>query len=603
MYCMKLSDYIFSYLSEYGIKDIFMISGGGNMHLINSVGTNGKLNYICNHHEQASAMAAEAYSRVKNDLAVCLVTTGPGATNTITGLLGAWLDSIPVLFISGQVKRDTMITNTNLRQFGVQEADIINIVDPITKYSVVVNEPKTIRYHLEKAIHIATHGRKGPVWLDIPLDVQASEIDHITLDVYEGVKDINNIINNKLNNQVKEVISLIKKSERPVFFAGHGIRLSDSHKLFLDVVERLGVPVVTSMSGTDVIDSDHKLFIGRPGTFGNRSGNFGVQNSDLVISLGARLHLWNIGYDYKNFAREAIKVVVDIDEAELNKKTITPDYPVLADVKDFLKLLNEQIKDENNLPDFSIWQSMCQKWKTNYPVVLSEYKNDKDYVNSYYFIDILSDIMSDDEIIFTGNGSAFTGTIQSIKIRGRQRFHCNVGCASMGYDLPAAIGACVANDKKRIVLITGDGSIMMNLQELQTIYHHKLPIKIFLLNNNGYLAIKNTQRSFFDNNFVAAESKSGVSFPDFKEVSNAFKINYVRMQNSDSVKEKIEEVLDSDGPVLCDINMNPDQDLFPKVRAEQKEDGTLVSKPIEDMYPFLDRDEFKNNMIIKPINF
>lgn len=599
---MKLSDFIFSYIKDLGVKDIFMISGGGSMHLVDSVGKMEGLNYICNHHEQASAMAAEAYARVTGKFGVCSVTTGPGGTNTITGVLGAWQDSVPVLFISGQVKRDNMTGNSNVRELGVQEVDIVSIVKSITKYAVTVEDPKMIKYHLEKAIFLAMHGRKGPVWLDIPLDVQSSIIDEKQLEGYIHETDkYFESTDADISKEIKKVVELIKKAKRPVILAGHGIELSGSRDVFLEIATLLGIPVVTTMSATDIIYTDHKLFVGRPGIFGDRSGNFSVQNSDLLISIGARMHLWTIGYDYKTFAREATKIVVDIDKHELKKHTIQPDLAICSDAKNFLLELKKEIINRK-LPNFYNWVEVCNRWKKKYPVVLPEYEVERDYVNSYYFTKVLSDLMKDDETIFTGNGTAFTGTIQSIHIKKGQRFHCNVGCASMGYGLPASIGACIAKNKKRIVLITGDGSIMMNLQELQTIRHHNLPIKIFLLNNEGYLAIKNTQDSFFGKPFVATNKESGVSFPDFKRIAKAFDLQHRNIINHDSIEIKIKEVLDMEGPVLCEIHMSPDQKLYPKVTSEKKDDGRLISKPLEDMYPFLEREEFKSNMFIKPIN-
>lgn len=599
---IKLSDYLFNRIADYGVKSIFMISGGGNMHLIDSVGVNKKLKYICNHNEQASAIAAEGYARVKNGLGVCLVTTGPGGTNTITGVLGSWLDSIPVLYISGQVKRSDMADMPGLRQLGVQEAPIVDMIRPITKYAVTITDPLSVGYHLDKAIDLAMSGRMGPVWLDIPLDVQAAMIDERKLAKYVSDKE-KGISDNELTRAIKRVINMIENAERPIILAGHGIRLSGAGEAFMNLIARLNIPVVTSMGGTDTIPSNNRLFIGRIGSFGNRSGNFAIQNSDLIISLGARMHLWNIGYDYKNFGREAKKIVVDIDPCELNKKTISPDLKIQVDVAVFIKKLLT-VLGRKSISSSRGWRDRCSDWKKRYPVVLPEYAKEKKFVNSYYFTEVLSSLLESDDIIVTGNGTAFTGTIQAINIKKGQRFHCNVGCASMGYDLPAAIGASIATGgKKRIILVTGDGSIMMNLQELQTIYHYKLPIIIFLLNNEGYLAIRNTQASFFKNRFVASEKNSGVSFPDFKDVAKTFKLKYVDINNHSGLKAKIAAVLSSKRPILCNLKMNPMQPLYPKGSSKKNPDGSMTSKPIEDMYPFLDRAEFLADMIIKPINF
>lgn len=600
---MKVAEYIMSFVAAQGTTDVFLISGGGNMYLLDAIGKNPKLKYFCNHHEQACAIAAEAYSRSSDKLGVCLVTTGPGGANTMTGVLGAWQDSIPVLYLSGQVKRDFMPQDGDgLRELGVQGADIISIVKSITKYAVTIKDAAKIRYHLEKACYLARTGRPGPVWLDIPLDIQATVIDETVLAGFDPVAEGFVQTNQDAEfHKISAVIDLLKTAERPVILAGHGIRLSKSETLFLEVVEKLQIPVVTSMGGTDVIPTDHPLFVGRPGAFGNRSGNFAIQNADLVISLGSRLHLWTIGYEYKAFAREAKKVVVDIDGAELKKKTINPDIAIQLDVKLFLSALNDHLKGvKPGVTD--LWWQKCQEWKQRYPVVLPEYAQETDFVNSYFFTKVLSSVAADDEIIVTGNGTAFTGTIQAIDIKAGQRMHFNVGCASMGYDLPAAIGVAVAHPGKRIVLITGDGSLMMNLQELQTIAHHKLPIKIFLLNNKGYLAIMNTQNALMAGNFVGAEASSGVSFPDFKKVADAFSLPYTYIKDHTNLMENVAAVLASDGPMFCELNMRKGQPLVPKVSSKKLDDGKLVSKPLEDMYPFLDREEFLSNMFVKPLN-
>lgn len=594
---IKISDFIASFIVSLGVKEVFLISGGGDLHILDSIAKNKKLHYICNHHEQACAMAAEAYARVSENIGVCVVTFGPAATNTVTGVAGAWFDSIPVLYISGQVARHFMVYRDDLRQLGVQEANIITIVKSITKYAQVVTDPIKIKYHLKKAVYLAKSGRPGPVFLDIPSDVQVAEIDEKDLVDFNPVaENLIQKINTGLVNKIKKVVRLIEKAKRPVIFAGHGIRLAKARKEFEALIEKLNIPVLTTMSANDLMVTDNPLFIGRPGVFGDRAGNFAIQNADLLISIGARHHLWNIGYNVESFAKNAKKVVVDIDEVELEKRTVVPDIPIKADAKDFILELNKQIKDII-LPDISQWAGQCFGWKIKYPVILPEYKKEKKYVNSYYFTEILSSLLKGGETIVTGVGTSFTGTLQSIKIKKGQRFHCNVGCASMGYDLPAAIGACFASNKKAIILLTGDGSIMFNLQELQTIYHHKLPIKIFLFNNSGYLAIKNSQNSFFHGKFAAVDSKSGISFPNFKKVAQAFNISYERIRNHNGIMGKISKVLSYKGPIICDINMSPLQPLIPKVYSEKKPDGSMVSRPLEDMFPFLTRDEFKKNMV------
>ncbi len=595
---VKISDFIASYIFSLGVKEVFLISGGGNLHIIDSIAKNKKLKYVCTHHEQAAAMAAECYARVSENIGVCLVTFGPAATNTITGVLGAWLDSIPVLYISGQVPRHFMRYREDLRQLGVQEVSIVELVKPITKYTIVINDPKEVKYHLQKAVYLAKSGRPGPVFLDIPSDIQSTTIDEKEFIDFDPEKEnLTSAKSTDLEENINKVIILLKKSKNPIIFAGHGIQLAKARKEFDALVNQLKIPVLTTMSAPDLMVTENSLFIGRPGVFGDRGGNFAIQNADLVICIGSRNHLWNIGYDTHSFARNAKKVIVDIDKAELEKKTVIPDIPIQADAKDFLVELKKQTANAT-LPDFSGWLQRCQNWKKKYPVVLPEYKNEKKYVNSYYFTDVLSSVLKGGETIVTGVGTSFTGTLQSIKIKEGQRFHCNVGCASMGYDLPAAIGACFANNKKPVILITGDGSIMFNLQELQTILHYSLPIKIFLLNNSGYLAIKNSQNSFFLGKLEAVDKKSGLSFPNFKEVAKTFKIGYMKISNHTGISQKIKKALKTKGSIICDINMNPLQPLFPKVYSEKKPDGTMASKPLEDMYPFLSRDEFNANMVV-----
>lgn len=600
MYIMKkttVSDFIISYIASLGVKKIFLISGGADVQLIDSIIKNGSVEYVCNHNEQASAMAAESYARVTENIGVCIVTVGPGATNTITGVAGAWLDSIPTLYISGQVKRDNMVGNANLRQLGVQEINIIDLVKPITKYAVIVTDPSEIKYHIKKAVFLAKSGRPGPVYLDIPSDVQTSLVEVETLKDFSPEEEGGlQFKNNKLIDQVNRTIEYLKKAKRPVIFAGHGINLGKARTEFMELVEKLKIPVVTTMSANDIIPTDHFLFSGKPGVFGNRSGNFVIQNADLVISIGARHHLWNIGYNYVSFAKNAIKIVVDIDETELKKKTVVPDLPIQADAKAFINGIIDRSND-TVFPDVSHWLRQCQEWKRKYPVLLPEYKKEKKYVNSYYFTDTLSSMLKERDVIVTGVGTSFTGSLQSFRIKKGQRYHCNVGCASMGYDLPAAIGASFANDGKRIILLTGDGSIMFNLQELQTIVHHNLNIKIFLLNNSGYLAIKNTQNSFFGGRLAAVDKKTGVSFPNFKKIAGAFEMKYEKIRNHTEMSKKIRKVLSyKNGPVLCEIQMSPTQPLYPKVYSAKNPDGTMVSKPLEDMYPFLERDEFAKNM-------
>lgn len=601
---VKLSDYLAEKLrDDYGVKYIFMIPGGGSMHLNDSFGKTLGLTYIANHHEQASAIAAECYTRITNSIGVCNVTTGPGGTNTLTGVIGAWLDSIPMLIISGQIKREVCMYSypkLKLRQIGIQELNIIDVVRPVTKYAKAVMDPYEIRYELEKAIYIARSGRPGPVWLDIPLDVQGAKIDIGKLRPFEP-KEIEKKTNlSLLKDKVAKTIDYIKKAKRPVLIAGFGVRLGESVDLFHDLIGKLKIPVVTSLSAHDLMWEDHPLYGGRFGLYGTRGGNFAVQNSDVLLILGCRLMLWETGYEYKTFAREATKIMVDVDKAELEKPTLKIDLPINFDIRSFFQEMRKQLKGQR-LPNFSSWLGKTKYWHKKYPNILPEYKKEKNYVNSYYFIGELSDLLENDDVVVTGNGTAFTCTCQSIKLKKGQRLCINIGCASMGYDLPAAIGAYLATHKKRIVLITGDGSIQMNLQELQTIVYHKMPIKIFVLNNEGYLAMKITQLNFFKRLF-ASDKEHGIGFPDMLKIAKAYGIPSLRIKNHQNLKIKLKKVLNSKGPFLCEIIMPPNQPLFPKTQTIVKPDGTLVSKPLEDMSPFLPRKEFLANMFIKPIN-
>ncbi|MBI3619772.1 thiamine pyrophosphate-binding protein [Candidatus Roizmanbacteria bacterium] len=600
---VKLSDYVAETLKSHGVKYIFMITGGGAMHLNDSFGKTEGLTYFCNHHEQASAIAAECYARLTNNIGVCNVTTGPGGTNTLTGVIGAWLDSIPMLIISGQVKREVSMysyPNLKLRQLGIQEIDTINLVKAVTKYAKAVMDPLEIRYELEKALYIAKSGRPGPVWLDIPLDVQAAMINVKNLRPFNQ-REVEKKPNLEyLKKQVTEVLNLIKKSKRPVIVGGFGLRLGNSVELFYKLIRKLNIPIVTSLSAHDLMWETHPLYGGRFGLYGTRGGNFAVQNSDLLLVLGCRLTLWETGYEFKTFAREATKIMVDIDKAELNKPTFKPDVPINFDVKLFI---NETLRQINNhtIPDFSWWLTKTKHWHKKYPNILPEYKNENKYVNSYYLIGELSDLMTKDDVIVTGNGTAFTCTCQSIKLKKGQRLCINIGCATMGYDLPAAIGAYLATNKKRVVLITGDGSVQMNLQELQTIVHHKMPIKIFILNNDGYLAIRITQSNYFKRVF-GSDKRTGVSFPNMLKIAKAYGIPSLRIDNQTNLKAKLRKVLNSKGPIICEIMMPPNQPLFPKPQAIVKSDGTLILKPLEDMSPLLPRKEFLANMFIKPVN-
>jgi len=596
---IKLSDYIFNYITAKGVRDVFVISGGGAMHLDDSVGRQPELRYICPHHEQAAAIAAEGYARISGKMAVVVVTSGPGGTNTLTGVIGQWLDSVPVLYISGQVKQETTIESCRrlgLRQLGDQEINITDIVRPVTKYAAIVRDPNRIRWHLAKAIYFATHGRPGPVWLDIPLDVQGAMVDENSLPDYEEEAELR-LAEDDLRLEVTQVIEHLTKAKRPVIIAGHGIRIARGQELFLSLAAKMGIPVVSSFNGFDLIPGDHPLFVGRIGTIGDRAGNFALQNSDLILSLGSRNNIRQISYNWQAFARAAFKIVVDIDMAELKKPTIKPDLAIQADALCFLKELRSQIV-ERKLPDWEEWQNWCRQRKIRYSVVLPEYREVKGLVHPYYFINMLTQCLGGEAIVVTGNGSASVVYFQAGIVKKGQRVLWNSGCAAMGYGFPAAIGACFGSGKKDVVCLVGEGSLQMNLQELQTVFHHQLPLKLFMLNNNCYISIKQTQDAFFGGRYVATDEGSGVSFPDITKIAVAYGLPKEVINSHDNLKEKIQNILKSSGPVVCDVRLIPEYKFSPKLSSERKPDGKIVSKPLEDMYPFLDREEFKQNMLV-----
>jgi len=588
----------------HGVQDIFMISGGGAMHLIDSAGKQPGISYICPHHEQAAAIAAEGYSRVSGKMGVVVVTSGPGGTNTLTGVIGQWLDSVPCLYLSGQVKEETTIASCldiGLRQLGDQEINIVDIVKPVTKYAVMVHRPEKIKYYLDKAVYLATHGRPGPVWLDIPLNIQAALIDEAALEEYDKIADELVLDRKQLFSQVGEAIKLLKAARRPVFIAGHGIRLSKSIDIFRRFIDTSGIPVVTTFCGYDLLPSDNKFYAGRIGTLGTRFGNFALQNSDLVLSVGSRNNIRQVSYDWKVFARSARKVVVDIDPAELLKPTLKPDLSVHADAGDFLKELLKQ-SESAGLPDYSDWLSWCSERKQRYPVVQKEYRLEKDRVNPYYFMGILTKCLREADVLVSANGTACVTLFQAGIVKNGQRVFWNSGCASMGYDLPASIGACVANGRRPVVCLAGDGSIQMNIQELQTIIAYNLPVKVFVLNNDGYISIRQTQESFFKGRYTACDPRSGVTFPQMLKVAAAYGFPVFSIKDHSGMDAVIGDVLRSKGPALCEVLLSTTQRFVPKVASQLRPDGKMVSKPLEDMFPFLPREEFLSNMLVEPLS-
>lgn len=592
---IKLSDYIAKRLKEHGVDHFFMVSGGGAMHLNDSLGR--LIPYTANHHEQASSIAAEGYARINQKLAVVNVTTGPGGLNCMNGVFGQWTDSVPVLYISGQVKYSTTMSscpNLPLRQLGDQEVDIISVVKPLTKYAKTVTEPNEIKYHIDRAIYEATHGRKGPVWLDIPMNVQAALIDEDELIEF----DINNLkIQNSKNSDdyVDKVIQILNDAKRPLIVAGNGIHLSGTEEIFLKMLETSDIPVVTTFNGVDLMQSDHKNFCGRIGTVGQRAGNFTLQNADVILFLGTRNNIRQVSYNWENFAKNAYKIVVDIDSAELNKPTVVPDMKINVDLTEFLPKLAPKYTGLNvskNWLEFS--KNLVKKYDFEHT---AEYHSKNGVINVYDFIHTLSECLKEKDIMVCTNGSACVCTHQTCVIKRGQRVFWNSGDASMGFGLPAAIGAHYASGNRNVICLEGDGSIMMNIQELQTISHNKLPIKIFVINNAGYSSIRQTQRNFFNGHMTGSGAESGVGVPDFVKVGEAFGIKSVKISNPQTMQNEISEVLNQNQPVLCEVLTEKEYAFSPKLSAKKLDDGTMISPSLEDMFPFLPRDEFMSNII------
>ena len=596
---IKVSNYVSQFLVDHGIDTAFTVTGGGAMHLNDAFGHQEGMHCVYNHHEQACAIAAESYARIHNKIAACVVTTGPGGTNAITGVVGGWLDSIPMLVISGQVRYDTTArwSGLGIRSMGDQEFEITKAVDCMTKYCEMVTDKNKIRYCLEKALKLSQQGRPGPCWLDIPLDIQGSYVETDDLYPYDGEGD-ETLPEVPSDDVILEIIDMIKNAERPVFNAGNGIRIAGAFDEFRAVIEKLNIPVVTGWDSIDLIEDEHPLYVGRAGIMGDRPGNFAVQNSDVFFSVGSRLSIRQVGYNYKSWARAAKKIVVDVDAEELKKPTVNPDMPICADAKAFLKRMNELLSDEK-LFDKENWNETCRNWKKDYPVVLPKHYEQTEPVNVYAFIKELSSRLNEGQITVVGNGSACVVGSHGYVIKKDQRFIINSAIASMGYDLPAAIGACVCDHSQDIINVTGDGSIQMNLQELQTIVQNKLPIKIFMINNGGYHSIRQSQMNFFGEPLVGVGQDShDLSFPDMSKLIPAYGIPYVRIEKNADLGAKIEETLAIPGYAFCEIMVDPDQKFEPKSATKKLPDGSLVSAPLEDLAPFLPREELEKIMFI-----
>lgn len=604
----RLADYVADFLVNKGVTDVFSVVGGGAMHLNDAIGHNTGLKVTYNHHEQACAMAAEAYARLENRIAAVCVTTGPGGTNAITGVVGGWLDSIPMFILSGQVRYDTtaryalQYTKTLLRAMGDQEYDIVKSVAPMTKYAVMIEDPETIRYHLERAWHLATSGRPGPVWVDIPVNYQGCFIETDSLKGYDSTEDDINLPPKVQDETIVEVLKKIKKAKRPVFHAGYGIRLSGGYGAFRSVLEKLNIPVVTYWNAVDLIEDKHPLYCGRAGNMGDRPGNWAIQNADLILAVGTRISIRQVGYNWKTWAREAEVIMVDIDPAEMKKPTLHVEMPIWADAKDFLQAMDRLTTEPFNT--CSEWLKTCARWKKEYPTVLPrQWEENGTTANVYAFIRYLSSQLPENSLTAVSNGACCVVGNQAYVIQKGSRMANNSAIASMGYGLPAAIGTCISGGRRNTICLEGDGSIMMNLQELQTILTNKLPIKIFMINNSGYHSIRITQTNLFGHHTkVGIGPESGdLSFPEYKKIAEAFGYRYYSAHSNAEMKYVVDTVLKLDGPVFTEIFTDTVQVWEPKSSTKRLEDGTLVSPPLEDLAPFLPREELERQMFIPMI--
>lgn len=592
---MKLSDYVIDFLIRRGVKHVFMLPGGGAMHLNDSLGARaGEIEFICNLHEQASAMAAETYAKAIRGLGVCMVTTGPGGTNTVTGVAGAWLDSTPVLFISGQAKRPDLKGDSGVRQVGLQEVDIVSVVSPLTKYAVTVMNPEKIRMILEKAVYEAIHGRPGPVWIDIPLDVQAATIDPDTLEPFIPPSRVESV---GLSEKVSRTIELLNQSERPLTITGNGIRLAHAEGEFRKLIDLLQIPILATWLAVDLFSYDDPLYLGKPGTVAPRGVNFALQNCDLLLVIGSRLDMTLTAYAPQHLARGAKKVMVDIDPAELRKLASYTEVSIEADAGDFLReFLNQGAAVQKR--DRSAWWDRCLTWKKAWPIVEDSMRKPDQLVSVYNLGDILSEELKEDELIVSGSSGSGIEIFQHVlRLKKGQRLFHTTALGSMGYGLPAAIGACIGAGLRETVCVDGDGGIQMNIQELATVEHLGLPIKLFILSNEGYSSIRTSQKRWFGR-VTAADASTGMKLPDITKVAAAYGLPTHRITDQANLRDEVRKVLDTPGPIVCEVCCQPEEPRVPSTASGQRKDGSLYSKPLEDLWPFLDREEFLANMIV-----
>ncbi|WP_180540122.1 thiamine pyrophosphate-binding protein [Nevskia soli] len=583
----RLADYVMQLLAERGVRDIFLVSGGGIMHLLDAVGSHPAVRYCCNYHEQACVIAAEAYARQTGKIGVALVTVGPGAANAVSGVLGAWVDSIPVLVISGQVRQDLIADYAKQRQFGPQEANTLAMAAPVTKYAVRVTEPARIRYELEKALYLACSGRPGPAWVEIPLDVQGALVDVASLEGFRAPSS-----SGFDAGGFAGIVSALRASKRPLVVPGNGIHAAGAEHLLREFLDLSRFPVAVPFTAKDLVEEEYPRYAGVFGTAGQRRANFAVQNCDCLLALGAGLNTQKVGFNAKGFAPRAVKIIVDIDQQQIDGQVLRPDLSLRCDVRKFLALLVERASE---LCPSDAWLEAIRRWRERYPPVRTELTEVCGAVNSYVFMDRLSDLLLPTDTVVTGAGLDAVSCYQAFRVKRGQRVLIS-GWGSMGWDLPMAVGACFGSGKRRVVCVTGDGSMQWNLQEMLTIARNALPVKLFVFNNSGYSSIRATQNAFFNGRFVGSDFGSGLANPDFEALARAYGFAYHAIGDHEELKGGLSEVLSTDGSGLCEVRIAPEQAIEPKATAFRRADGSFESRPLEDMAPFLSREEIYENM-------
>jgi acetolactate synthase I/II/III large subunit len=589
---VRVSDFIANHLEKIGVRRVFLLAGGGMMHLLDSISRCDQLKYICNHHEQASAMAAEGYARQMGSLGVCYATSGPGGVNTLNGIVGAWVDSSPVLVVTGQSKLSQTIRHTGLtglRQFGTFEVDIVAMAQPITKYAVFLNDAKKVRYELEKAIHLACSGRPGPVLIDIPVDIQGSLIEPSELEGFTPDEAPGKL--KPSQEEVASVLERLKNAKRPLILAGHGVRVSQAGELFKDCVRKLNIPVATTPLAADLMEYEDDLYVGHPGMKGDRPGNFAVQTADVILTLGSSLHVLTTGYELKEFAPNAYKIQVDLDEWVMKREEVGVHQKISAGVKEFLEVTHEILSQSLKSPTWaspSAWHQRCISWKRELSSRHEKHKRIGDQINYYDLNEVLSDLSKPGDTIVADAGSAFYVIGQAFRTKKDQRVIISGGLGTMGFALPAASGAASATSQGTVICVTGDGSLQTNVHELGVIQHNQLNVKLFVPSNGGYVSIRNTQNNFFGGHLAGTSEGSGVSFPSLEKLAAAYNLPYISARTVSELKEVVAKTLNHSGPIICEIFTPPEQEIIPTVSSMRLANGAMKSKPLHDMYPFMD---------------